>query len=222
VPVGSTLIIQMTLLAYLFAQQASLVRAFNDPGDYPIGISDPDHFPLLLQRDHTIEFDPRVRKRRAFTRRVHATGEIEYWVHIDYTAYRKAFWRHLSTMHAVPEAEITSGWHADHLLSKAYARKFGVQYVRMCLLARRQNLDYGRKFERNMLAIQQSSRSVFLLDYLCAMKALGILIPKDRADYEARKSSIAQELSKKGVVFPDKRGAEFELDAYFKWWDVIK
>jgi hypothetical protein len=187
-----------------------------------VGIADPENFPLLLQTEHAIEFDPRVRRKRAFTRRVHATGETEYWVHIDYTGYRRAFWRHLSTMHAIPETAITSDWQADHLLSRAYARKFGVQYVRMCLLTRKQNQDYGRKFERNMLAIPQSSRSVFLLDYLCVMKALGILIPQNRTDYEARKSSIAQALTKKGVVFPDKRGAEFELDAYFKWWDVIK
>jgi hypothetical protein len=51
------------------------------------------------------------------------------------------------------------------------------------------------------------------------MKVLGIPVPKDKADYETRKSTIALRLSSKGVKFID--NPELELDAYFKWWNVI-
>jgi hypothetical protein len=211
----------MTLSLYLARQDAQLVSAFNNPAHYPVGISHPDAFPSFLKSGHKIEFDPRVRKQHAFTRHISQTNEIEYWVHIDYRSYRTAFKRFLTSRENVPETEITAEWQADHLLSQAYARKFGVDYVRMCLLHKGQNQDYGRKFERNMISIQQESRSIFLLDYLYAMKGLGIPIPKNQADYEVRKADIAQALMAKGVNFPDRRGPEFELDAYFNWWDVI-
>ncbi len=133
-------------------------------------------------------------------------GGIEYWTHVGYGGYRKAFLRFLEKEHQVLPAEVDCDWQADHLLSRAFARKFGVDYVRMCLLAREQNQGYGRKFERNMLSIQQHPRGIFLLDYQCVMKALGIAIPRNRNDYEARKSAVARELSAKGVDFPDKWG----------------
>jgi hypothetical protein len=209
----------MTLSLYLAQQERMLVNAFNNPAHFPVGISHPDHFPSFLQREHTIEYDQRVRNKRAFMRIINSSSEIEYWVHIDYTGYRKSFKRFLLEKHIVQQSAITSTWHADHLLSQAFARKLGVEYVRMCLLSKSQNLDYGRKFERNMVAIPQDSRPIFLLDYLCAMKVLGIPVPKDKADYETRKSTIALRLSSKGVKFID--NPELELDAYFKWWNVI-
>ena len=214
------LAVPMTLSDYLSHQESVLVRAFNDPAHYPVGISHPDKFPSFLQREHEIAFDPRVRNARAFTRKL-PDGGVEYWTHVAYGGYRKAFRQFLEKEHGVPSSEMTCSWQADHLLSRAFARKFGVDYVRMCLLAKEQNQAYGRKFERNMVSIRQDSRSIFLLDYLCVMKALGIAIPRNREDYEARKSAIAQALSAKGVRFPDARGPEFELDGYFDWWEVL-
>lgn len=211
----------MTILEYLSRQEARLVSAFNNPAHYPVGISHPDKFPSFLKFEHKIEFDARVRKQRAFTRHIYKTNEIEYWVHIDYRSYRNAFKRFLVSKENIPETEITTNWQADHLLSRAYARKFGVEYVRMHLLDKKQNQDYGRKFERNMISIQQNQRSIFLMDYICAMKGLGIPIPKNKEDYERSKTDIVQALTAKGINFLDCCSPELELDAYFKWWDVI-
>lgn len=211
----------MKIKDYIVKQRSEVASAFNRPAYYPIGIKNPEVFPSFLERTHDIELDPRVRNKKAFIRNISGLDQSEYWVHISYTGYRKSYFRYLEETFGICRQDLTSDWHADHMLGRGFAKKFGVDYVRMCLLHKSQNTSYGRKFEKNMLKQKQNKRHIFLMDYLCAMKVLNIKIPLNKNDYEQRKSEIAQSLADEGVVFFDNRGGEHSLDEYFKWWDIV-
>lgn len=211
----------MKITDYFAKQKSEMVQAFNRPAHYPIGIKNPNNFPTFLKRKHEIKFDPNVRNNNAFIRYNSELDQIEYWVHINYTGYRKSYFRHLEEIFNVSSEELTSDWQADHMLGRSFARKFGVEYVRMCLLHKDQNTSYGRKFEKNLLKQNHRKRDIFLMTYLCAMKVLDIKIPLNNNEYENRKSEIVQNLINEGVVFHDQRGGEHSLDQYFRCWKII-
>lgn len=208
----------MTLSEYLDVQKKDAVYAFNNVGKFPIGVLSADDFPSCLKDKTKIEYDLRVRKNRAFTRTF--DNKVEYWVHISHQGYRNSFLNFLVKNYNLDKKVITADWNADHILNKAYAQKFGVKYVRMCLLCKDQNQSYGRKFEKNMMKMKQNKRNIFLMDFLCAMKVLGVPIPENANDYAINKSNIVKSLQYMGVGF--KGGvAEEELDEYFSWWNIL-
>ncbi|MGY6417149.1 hypothetical protein [Vibrio parahaemolyticus] len=210
----------MKLCEYLEMQQDDIVFAFNNSGRFPVGLSSINSFPNVVKReDHHVMYDPRVRNKKAFIRKYN--GKYEYWVDISYTRYRKAFLNFIEEYYGVDLKEVSSGFDADHILNRVYAKKFGVKYVRMCLIASLQNRSYGRQFEKNMANIDQSKRSIFLMDYLCAMKVMGVPIPKSFSEYQSKKSEIIRLLKSKGVVFHYLE-AEEELDYYFKEWMIFR
>lgn len=208
----------MTLSEYLDYQQNDAVYAFNNNGKFPVGVLSPQHFPSCLKNNTKIEYDLRVRKNRAFIRTY--DNKVEYWVHISHLGYRESFLNFLVKHYYLDKKVITADWNADHILNKAYAEKFGVKYVRMCLLCKDQNQSYGRKFEKNMMKMNQNKRNIFLMDFLCAMKVLGVPIPENRNDYIIKKSNIVKSLEQMGVDFKGGIGEE-ELDEYFKWWSIL-
>lgn len=211
----------MKIEDYCIRQKKELAIAFNKPSHYPIGIIDSNKFPQFLKSKHSIEIDLRVKNNKAFIRNILGTDQSEYWVHVDYTGYRKAYFRHLKEKYGVCSTDLTSDWHADHMLSRAFARKYGVKYVRMCLLQKKQNMSYGRKFEKNMLKQSHNKRFIFLIDFLCALKVLNVKIPSSKIEYEKRKSEISKTLIDEGVIFFDSRGGEHSLDEYFDWWSIV-
>jgi len=211
----------MNLSEYLELQTNDAVFAFNNSARFPIGLLTPDHFPGLLRReDHNVIFDSKVKNNKAFIRTY--GDRFEYWVDISYTSYRKSFLSFLERVHGLKEVDIPSDFHVDHLLNKAYAKKFGVQFVRMCLLHKDQNLSYGRKFEKNMGNIKQSKRTIFLMDFLCAMKILGVSIPANRKEYNDNKSCIVKHLEEHGVTFEGEGDTgEEQLDKYFLGYPIL-
>lgn len=209
----------MNLSEYLELQKNDAVFAFNNSARFPIGLSTTQDFPSFLKReDHKVIFDDNVRNNKAFIRTY--GDRVEYWVDISYSSYRKSFLSFLAREHGLKKVDIPSDFHADHLLNKAYAKKYGVQFVRMCLLHKDQNVSYGRKFEKNMGNIMQSQRRIFLMDFICAMKILGVSIPNNRENYEVNKNDIVKHLEELGVTFEGETGEE-QLDKYFFGYDIL-
>lgn len=212
--------IKLDLDEYLLLQKKNIVEALNDPLRFPLAIEHPDKFPSHLKAEQNVRWDNRVRNNRAFIR-TYKNYIPEFWIDITYTRYRKAFKRFLWEYFKVDPKKLCRSYHVDHFINRAFAKQHGVNFVRLILLDAKQNTTYGSKMEKNYLKLHHHSRFIFLINYLCAMKALGIKVPKNKNDYINRKKEIADIFRENGVIFLKNRGPEIVLDGYFKSYPVL-
>lgn len=109
-------------------QQKDLIFAFNNPTNYPVGIINPETSLTTIPLSRWY-WDPAVPKENAaFIREVwEENGELkkEYWVSVDEPSrnYRTWFINFIKQEYRVPDNTVPQKLHADHILSKSYAKK---------------------------------------------------------------------------------------------------
>ena len=206
---------------YLLEQEKDLITAINMPVHYPTGVAYPEQIEEINNNDVSFEYDQGVQNNKAFIVTRSVSGTFEYWVHVDHTNYRKSFKKFLNIYYNVIDKEISPQLNADHILSRAFAKKYGIKYIRMCLLQGKQNSSYGRKFEKNLINTPQNKKGIYLISFLQLLKVLYIEIPKNRHDFDSRKKIIVEELIDKGVTGFNLKGGIFILERYFVHWDIL-
>ncbi len=77
----------------------------------------------------------------------------QVWVHVDYTAYRKAY------MRLYPDEDITD-LVVDHIMNRRSARLYGYQYVRVVPITRAANSSSGGLPEQMALEFQSLPQNV--------------------------------------------------------------
>ena len=209
-----------TILDYLQAQKRDFVRAFNDPAAFPVGVGFPGQG-ALPGRPMAWRWDESVPDHRAFVRTAPGTS-AEYWVHVDLSGYRAAFLAFLAAEFALPSEAVLSHWHADHVLNRAFARRHGIAFVRMALVAAEFNTGHGRTIERGVTRMPASGKSMYLLDYYMMMKVLGIHPPSSEADYRARRVDIARRIVGEGVAVPESLVLEGLDGMFLALWPVLR
>lgn len=209
------------LQAYIDNQERQLIKGINTPAWYPTGVISPEDLIDRIRRKLTFEYDKNTPDKMAFILTCTESGEKEYWTHVKLSSYRKHFLRFLSETYEVPVEEVDSKWHADHMFNKAYALKNDIKYIRMCLVPAQQNISYGSRLEKKILAKTQGKREIYLMSYLQILKVLGVPIPKNKEDYNSRKVEIGKFLIGKGISGYDLSPPEFFMDEYFKFYDIL-
>lgn len=77
----------------------------------------------------------------------------QVWVHVDYTAYRKAYRRQYP-------AEDIQGLVVDHIMNRRFARLYGFQYVRVVPITRAANSSSGGLTEKMGIEFQSLPQNV--------------------------------------------------------------
>lgn len=211
----------MLLAKYLGNQLESFVTALNDPIRYPVGVCIPDRSLTLSCGDGSWEWDRTAPPNAGFLRRLNTERTVEYWAHVNFSGYRKTFLSFLREHFGLCPEDISSELHVDHMLHRSFARKYGINYVRLALLHRKQNLSYGSKFEKLLLRCNQSTRDIYLPDYCICLKLFGVPIPRSKTDYAARREEIACQLIAQGLKPKDPEIMLKCLDTYFYWWTIL-
>ncbi len=96
--------------------------------------------------------------------------------------------------------------------------RHGLQYVRMELVPRKFNGDYGWAIERRLTKAEAGDKTQYLLDYVILMKVLKIAPPESPQDYLYRREQIISRLVSEGVE--SKAVVTSGLDGMFKLWDL--
>lgn len=203
-----------TLQSYLAEQQEWLVRALDDPARHPVAVRDAHLSTKLAGSWH---WDQSVKGQRAFIRVL--GNRREFWVHASFDGYRAAFLRFLERECGLPSTLVPSQEHADHILNAAVARRNGLSFVRMALLQRRFNCQYGATVERAMTQIVHG-KDTYLMDYLMMLKLLCMPVPSSVQDFEARKHEMARAFVAVGAI-KNEQLALMGLEGFFKLYKII-
>ncbi|WP_216830610.1 hypothetical protein [Alkalihalobacterium elongatum] len=203
----------------LSIQKEYFVKGFNnDPASMVAGVQHPDQFENLFPQSKWM-WDPSVASNQAFIREI---GDYkEYWVHVDNDNYRKPYLAFLNTNYGLPREVVPTVLHADHLLHKAFAKKYGINYVQLALVWEKYNRGFGFGIEKNFSARKDiNGKSMYLVDYSLMFKLLGIEPFQTKSEYEERKEEIANKFVAEGAIESYNIAVE-GLDGFFKLWDVL-
>ena len=211
----------MTLDTYLQQQRQDFIDAFKHPAAYPVGVQDPAQTVGVFPPASTWNWDATVEGHKAFLRTVGGRAK-EYWVTVspDFDRrYREAFLAFLERERGVISASVPKALHADHVLNAAFARRHGLQYVRMALVWNTYNMSYGSKIEKNLTRADAHGKRMYLIDYIIFAKVLNIAPPVNYDDYRRRRREIARSIASTGVEAEELalRG----MDGFFELWRVI-
>jgi hypothetical protein len=206
----------MNLNTAIALQERDFIRAFHDPSAYPVAVQDPRQAARALSVNAGFAWDV---SGKTFVRTVNGQFK-EYWAHVDFQDYRKAFLGFAKSSWSVPPQQLTDALHVDHVVNRGFARDVGLAYVRLALLPRTINIRYGAKIEKNLSRLEKAGQRVVFMDYLCLMKVLGILPPGSWDNYSNRRDQIATVFMSKGVA--GDRGLLLQgMDGFFSLWKVL-
>jgi hypothetical protein len=203
---------------YLSEQKKSYIKAFQTNLDYPVGVQNPP----LCERSFTAmatwkwASPPGI---NSFIRTI-AGNMKEYWVRIPWQGYRTSFLSYLENEEGIKSSLIPRDLEVDHLLNAAFAMRHGLQYVRVDLVPRKFNGDYGWAIERKLTKAEAGSKNQYVLDYVILMKVLNIEPPVNPEDYLRRREQIISHLVSQGV--DTKAMVTMGLDEMFRLWDLAK
>jgi len=204
------------LIDYQTEQKRAFIKAFHDPADYPVGVQNPPLCERSLTAIATWKWTSPSHT-NSFIRTI-GGNKNEYWARIPWQGYRDGFLSYLESEEGVRSNQIPPDLEADHLLNKAFAMRHGLQYVRMELVPRKFNRDYGWAIEKRLTKAQAADKTQYLLDYVILMKMLNIAPPESPADYLQRRQQIISSLVGQGV--DTKEIVTSGLDGMFKLWDL--
>ena len=204
------------LADYQTEQRKTFISAFHDPANYPVGVQNPPQCERGLTSIATWKWTSPSHT-NSFIRTI-GGNKKEYWARIPWQEYREGFLSYLESEEGLRRTQIPPDLEADHLLNKAFAMRHGLQYVRMEIVPRKFNGDYGWAIERKLTKAESGGKTQYLLDYVILMKVLNIAPPKSPADYLQRREQIISQLVSKGV--DNKAIVTTGLDGMFKLWDL--
>ena len=144
----------------------------------------------------------------------------EYWADVSFEHYRASFLEFFGSTYSVPVGSIPGTLHVDHVVNRGFVRTTGLRFARLALVPSRINTSYGSRIERGLTRIDKAGRKVVLMDYLVAMKVLGIRPPAGRDDYQRRRAEIARAIAAGGAGI-DQQHILSGMDGLFTLWDVL-
>ncbi|MBV8188319.1 MAG: hypothetical protein JO339_13845 [Alphaproteobacteria bacterium] len=209
----------MQLAQFITEQRRAFISAFRS-ANYPVAIRGVDMLGRFLFPPATWQWDSSVGDgEEALVRTVQTEqGEHkEFWIDPS-RPYRNAFKSFLYREYGVPLENIPQSLHADHMFNKALAIKHGLQYVRMALVPGLYNSGWGGRIERMLTNMLSRDNSCYRLDCFIFMKVMNITPPADYADYQARRTPIAQQLSAETGIPADQ--LLMAMDGMFGLWRV--
>jgi hypothetical protein len=201
---------------YLSEQKKSYIKAFQTPADYPVGVQNAPQCERSFTAMATWKWTSSL-STNSFIRTI-AGNTKEYWARIPWQGYRTGFLSYLESEESINSSLIPLDLEADHLLNAAFAMRHGLQYVRMDLVPRKFNGDYGWAIERKLTKAEAGSKTQYLIDYVILMKVLNIEPPVSPEDYLHRREQIISHLVSQGV--DRKEIVTSGLDGMFRLWDL--
>lgn len=199
---------------YVRRQTATLMRSLNDAASFPIGVVNPERT-VQIGSGASWQWVDSARH-RAFIRRP-PLSDAEFWVHVDYAGYRGAFLQFLESEFRLSRSEVASHWHVDHILNRAFARRYGIEFVRLALLDKASNSGHGSTIERGLSQASSGGKQTYLMDLAVMMKLLGIAPLRSRQDYDGRRKDIAASFVARGYGGTVVTALQ-DIDNFFKLW----
>jgi len=205
-----------SLADYLSEQKKAYIKAFQTHLDYPVGVQNAPQCERSLTSIATWKWTSPSHT-NSFIRTI-GGNKKEYWARIPWQGYREGFLLYLESEEGLRRTQIPPDLEADHLLNAAFAMRHGIQYVRMDLVPRKFNGDYGWAIERKLTKAESGGKTQYVLDYVILMKVLNVEPPVSPEDYLRRREQIISQLVSKGV--DNKAMVTMGVDEMFKLWDL--
>ncbi len=112
------------------------------------------------------------------------------WVGTANDSYRDDYLKYLTTTYSMDISKVPANYDVDHLYNRSRARMYGLQFIRVALVAGPANRSHGGAYEKDITTNEalRVRKDMKLMDEISSMKYFGFLSPLRN---DPRESEIA-------------------------------